>query len=204
MPVRPCCRPVLFAALLFAVASDGFAVKRRAFVTSSRGSGNLSSWSEAGGAVGLAAGDAICRARALGADLPNAGTYRAWLSDATGSPSTRFTKSTIPYARRDGVIVANNWADLTDGNIQVPINLSELNGPPGGDAKTCNGVSQLTFTNTITDGTMFGDFFACQNWTSNAPAVTGGGQWNKADGLWTQFVCAQSCDWSKPLYCFMQ
>jgi hypothetical protein len=42
----------------------------------------------------------------MAAGLP--GTYRAWISDITGSPSTRFTKSTIPYVRRDGV-----WSPTT-------------------------------------------------------------------------------------------
>jgi hypothetical protein len=49
------------------------------FVTSVQGDGNLGSWPDAGGKTGLAAGDAICRARAKAAGLP--GTFRAWLSD---------------------------------------------------------------------------------------------------------------------------
>ena len=35
----------------------------------------------------------------------NAGPW----ADATGSPSTRFTQSAIPYVRRDGKLVANNF-----------------------------------------------------------------------------------------------
>ena len=65
------------------VASPSYAVNRRAFATSIAGNGNLSSWAAAGGQSGLAAGDAICRARAAAGSLPNAATYRAWLSTAT-------------------------------------------------------------------------------------------------------------------------
>lgn len=65
------------------IASPAQAVRRRAFVTSVTGNGNLSSWPAAGGQTGLAAGDAICRARAAAAALPNAATYRAWLSTTT-------------------------------------------------------------------------------------------------------------------------
>lgn len=62
------------------VAAPAEAVTRRAFVTSVSGTGNLGSWLDAGNATGLAAGNAICRARAALAGLPNANTYRAWLS----------------------------------------------------------------------------------------------------------------------------
>ena len=62
--------------------SPALAVKRRAFATSVQGPGNLSSWADAGGNTGLAAGDAICRARAAAGGLPNAATYRAWLSNS--------------------------------------------------------------------------------------------------------------------------
>ena len=63
-------------------ASPALAVQRRAFATSVQGPGNLSSWADAGGNTGLAAGDAICRARAAAGGLPNAATYRAWLSNS--------------------------------------------------------------------------------------------------------------------------
>jgi hypothetical protein len=49
------------------------------FVTSVTGDGNLGSWADAGGNTGLAAGDAICQARANAAGLT--GTFVAWLSD---------------------------------------------------------------------------------------------------------------------------
>src|SRR6188768_570424 len=71
--------------LLFVLGSAGaaHAVVRRMFVTSVSGTGDLGSWPAAGIATGLAAGDAICQARASAASLPNPSGYRAWLSDST-------------------------------------------------------------------------------------------------------------------------
>ena len=74
---------------------------------------------------GLDGADAKCQALAAAAGLP--GTFRAWLSDSTGSPSTRFTQSTLRYVRVDGVKVADDWADLTDATklLYAPINVTE-------------------------------------------------------------------------------
>ncbi len=71
--------------VLFAVAPAA-AVKRRVFATSVQGTGDLSTWPEATGATAFARADAICRARAVTATptpLPNAATYRAWISTST-------------------------------------------------------------------------------------------------------------------------
>ncbi len=74
----------ILAALFFvAVAVPAQAVVRRAFVTSVTGSGNISTWPGASGATVLDKADAVCRARAAAAlpsPLPNAATYRAWIS----------------------------------------------------------------------------------------------------------------------------
>lgn len=50
------------------------------FMSSSSGSGNLSSWAQAGGESGLAAGDAVCQAEALAAGLAEPASFKAWLS----------------------------------------------------------------------------------------------------------------------------
>src|SRR5205814_720512 len=65
---------------------------------------------------GLAGGDALCQAGAAARRLP--GTYRAWLSDGTNSPSTRFARSKGPYVQPDGIVIARSWNDLTDGSLQ--------------------------------------------------------------------------------------
>ena len=77
---------ILFALALAASAGSAAAIKRRAFVTSASGTGNLSTWPGATGATALERADSICRLLAQTASpapLPNAATYRAWLSTST-------------------------------------------------------------------------------------------------------------------------
>jgi hypothetical protein len=84
-------RRVLSAVVLAVVVSGAqlaapeaaLAAFRRVFVTSVSGTGNLHSWPDAGGQSGVAAGDAICQARAAAGGLSNPGLYVAWLSDGT-------------------------------------------------------------------------------------------------------------------------
>ena len=78
---------------------------------------------------GLTGADGICNDLAGAAGLPGAGSYLAWLSDSSASPSTRFTtQATVPYRRVDGTQVADNWTDLTDGNLDAEISVDEGGG----------------------------------------------------------------------------
>jgi tetrahydromethanopterin S-methyltransferase subunit B len=77
-----------------------------------------------GGLGGLAGADATCQGLADGAGPK--GTFKAWLSADGASPSTRFTRSSVPYVLPDGTtVVANDWADLTSGSLQHAINMTE-------------------------------------------------------------------------------
>ena len=152
---------------------------------------------------GLPGADAKCQALATAVGLK--GTFLAWLSDNTGSPSTRFTKSAIPYVRRDGVLVANNWTDLTDGAIANSIGVSELGLAPGVGPEPCGNLVGLTRTNTATNGGQYNAALSCNNWSSNAAnLITGGGHYFSANANWTAYVCAQFCSWKKPIYCVEQ
>ena len=73
---------------------------------------------------GLAGADSKCQARADAAGL--GGSWNAWLSDDAESASSRITRSSGPYTRVDGVLVANNWDDLTDGSLQNPLSIDEF------------------------------------------------------------------------------
>ena len=66
---------------------------------------------------GLDGADALCQERANDAGWP--GTFKAWLSDRDTSVSQRFDRVFYgtPFVRTDGVRVANDWADLTDGTL---------------------------------------------------------------------------------------
>ncbi len=169
-------------------------VFKRVFVTSESYSGNLG---------GLDGADAKCQARADAANLP--GTYRAWVSDSTGSPSTRFTQSAIPYKLVDGTLIAGNWADLVDGALVTTITKTEFGGAP----PTTNfcGAGQVTvWTNTSANGTMTNASSSCSNWTGGG----GGSIWGfatRTDSGWSQWCSGGACVgaiWVSPLYCFQQ
>jgi hypothetical protein len=72
---------------------------------------------------GLAGADIICNNQAASAGL--VGTYQAWLCDGVTAPANRSFHATVPYRRTDGALIANNWADLTDGSLANPINRTE-------------------------------------------------------------------------------
>ncbi|MCB9626518.1 MAG: hypothetical protein H6725_04015 [Sandaracinaceae bacterium] len=157
---------------------------RWAFTTSGTSNGNLG---------GLAGADAFCQGFADAAGLP--GTYRAWLSDSTGSPSTRFTQSTIPWVMpvgsNGGVVLADDWADLTDGTIDARFVWTEL----GAEVN-----NNIPFTNTTGAGTEWNGN-DCSDWTSTA----GNGAYGNTGGTdvtWTQSGTGGACNVQHRYYCF--
>jgi cysteine-rich repeat protein len=164
------------------------------FVTSTVYSGNLG---------GLAGADTLCNTRAAAGALP--GTYMAWLSDNTGSPSTRMTKAIVPYVLPNGVKVANNWTDLTDGGLIAAVNVTELKGavPTTG---FCGPGEAPVWTNTNANGTQANANNSCANWTGGA----GGSIWGFAtriDGGWTSWCSGGACinaAFLAPIYCVQQ
>ena len=155
---------------------------------------------------GLAGADNECQQLASAAGLP--GTFKAWLSDATGSPSTRFAQAPVPYLLVDGTVVANDWTELTSGTIQHALDQSETGGPPGrddsGNACMLPVGATIVWTSTRSDGTAVPGT-DCSNWTSslvNAPS-----QWGRNDAassFWSTYCSSGSCSWHAPLYCFQQ
>jgi hypothetical protein len=151
---------------------------------------------------GLSGADAKCQALANAAGL--SGTYRAWLSDNTGSPSTRFTKHSGPYVLVNNTVIANGWNDLIKGSLVNPINLTEKNtAPPLGNTSCAGGGFPTVWTNTNTNGTMTSSSHSCSNWAS----TSGSSYWGKADdksSSWTAWCSGGICSWVSPLYCFQQ
>ena len=146
-----------------------------------------------GGSIGgLTGADAICQQTAEARSL--SGTYKAWLSDSTTSPKTRFVHSTGPYKLVDGTTIAGNWKDLTDGSLRAPITLTET-------GNTVTG-SEFVWTYTQEDGTALTSGDHCGNWSS----ATGNGfrgAATYADGNWTQ-SSIEACNTGQHLYCFQQ
>ncbi len=177
-----------------AMASRPFAFTlgnpRSVFVTNSLRQGDFGS---------VAAADAICQSEASAAGL--LGTYRAWLSNSLesgtpSSPATTFDLGAGPYVRIDGAIVADDWADLTDGTLNVPINVT-----PSGSTIT----SGYVWTGTLVDGTAASTAPAstCDEWT-NTGADARAGAAPATNSAWTNLAFPSSCSASWRLYCFQQ
>lgn len=160
-----------------------------AFVTSVTGTGDLDTWPDAGNATGVAAGDAICQARASAAGLPNPTHFKAWLSDDTTAAKDRIT-SDGPWVRLDGIPVAGSKSDLLDGFLFAPVNVTEAGEYVGDSA----------WTGTTEDGTASA---SCLGWTSAASDVTGWAGFDAHAGLlWVEGVLPTCSANQLRLYCF--
>lgn len=180
------------------------------FVTSTNSGGNLG---------GLAGADATCNARAAAASL--VGTYQAWLCDGVTAPADRSHKATVPYRRTDGALIANNWADLTDGSLSNPINRNEFGADVSASAPF------LPWTYVTTAGTCDTDTYLspgsgpcpafsnckrnCANdganngWTSSSGFVQGSkGDINATGGNWTDGASGLCSTPTERIYCIEQ
>ena len=141
---------------------------------------------------GISVADAECNARANAASL--GGTWMAWLSDSTTSPAARFIQFNRPYTLVNGVMIANDWADLTDGSLLTGI---------GADEYGVTVSNAEVWTATFPTGASQGGS-PCDDWTRNnsAPPYVYVGISGHADSTWTT-VYTQFCDRNfVHLYCF--
>ncbi|HEY8077436.1 MAG TPA: hypothetical protein VIF62_25095 [Labilithrix sp.] len=155
--------------------------KRYVFVTSLQQFGN----------VGIAGADAFCMGRASVAPgtVLSGRTFVAWLSSSTSNVSSRLTHGTGPYVRVDEVTVARDYAELTSGMLESPIDIDETGTPLA--------AGSLTWTGTTTGGTVAAA--TCNDWTT--PAANGvTGDSSLTTGSWTTSGQA-SCASSQHLYC---
>jgi hypothetical protein len=126
------------------------------------------------------------------------GTWKAWISDTTTSPSARFSKATVPYRLLDGSTIANNWTGLASGTLLHAINIQEDGMRPPAAA-----VFEV-WTGTAPNGTYSGN--ACANWTNStaSPPTADVGVSSVANTGWTD-VYQQYCDRTTlHIYCFEQ
>lgn len=171
-----------------------------AFVSSVAGKGNLSEWPEAGGASGLAAGDAVCETLAAAASLPSPESFVAWLS--TASPAVDAVDRlaiTGPWKRIDAYTIASNVADLADSTLDTSLHQFE-----NGDYLQADCSSTLAcnvWTGTLADGAASN--LTCDDWANSSFDVEGT-KGSSADGpatnLWTDLGWT-SCNASYRLYC---
>lgn len=155
------------------------------FVTSTSHNGAL------GGVVGA---DRICNTLAAEAGLP--GLFKAWISAETSSPISTFNHSADQYVLVDGTIIADNWADLTDGLLSHPINMDELQN---------SDIYKSVWTNTKSDGSTYVQESPnddCNGWTTSLGSAHLG---ETGDDL-TPWTDSQDDRCNNPwrLYCFEQ
>jgi hypothetical protein len=172
----------------------------------------LSSEAYAGNSLGgIDGADAKCQTLATAAGL--SGTFKAWISSGIiTNPKARFTRGNGPYTLVDGTVVANNWYDLTDGELINAIDLDEKKVRrneiiPVWTATAANGETYLAYqpqTNLYAA--------TCGRWTSGGecPAECVGfvGASGNAitNSAWTTLGTDYTveCQYSANLYCFEQ
>jgi len=150
------------------------------FVTSTMSNGDL-------GAVTGA--DTTCRSRAGSAGLRGVG-WHAWISVFAGNPSSFFPHQTIPYHLVDGTKIADDWDDLTDGNLDHAINLDE-------SGTLVSGSEVWTGTNSAGLGTGS----ACGSFDQTAGSGTVGSTANSGEE-WTSSASRTCSTSSVRIYCF--
>lgn len=162
------------------------------FVTSTQGPGTLSTWADAAGASGVAAGDAICRAHAQRAGLPDPDSFVAWLSTSTSDAKDRLEPNRI-YRRLDGVPIDTELGGILDGATNNPIHVDELGRYPT--------LPIRAWTGTLASGDRAEQ--TCEDWTSSEIPPSGryGGATFARDGWWTS-AGFLNCATANALYCF--
>ncbi|MBP9142983.1 MAG: hypothetical protein KBF21_06070 [Thermoanaerobaculia bacterium] len=207
---------LLAAAALLLLPPPASAVKRRAFVTSGTGTGDLASWPGASGAPGATAlehADSICRVHAASGLLPNANTYRAWIStdeaDAychvqglDGTRSSGCNGAALPgggpWYLANGITPWSGTLDQMTGPealLYRPISLDE-----NLDEISSEFSERLIWTGTNRSGQAFSTL-QCDDWSASAGASTGAT--GDAQGVGERFTRAFSptCDSSNHLLC---
>ena len=180
-------------------SSDAPIVGKRVFVTGTTFTANL------GGVVGA---DAKCQTAADVAGL--VGSFRAWLSDTSSSPSTRFSRGG-PYVLLDGSVVANDWSELTSGKLKRAINLTEGKRAPTTGTGYCSGQTVAAWTGTEVNGARDTLHESCSGFTTGSFSFVAQIQFgdpSAADAKWTAGPClsagASNCAKQAALYCFEQ
>lgn len=168
----------------------------------------ISSATYTGDLGGVSGADLKCQALAQAAGLANAKKYRAWISNGVQSPLTRFTQidlEDLPYALRNGRLVAATFTELVEDGPRTGIWITELGTPL---------FDKLVWTNTAASGEPFSPTNHCSEWVSNSGQVIArvgrnaiqveqGPDWDlfRSERHWTSYV-GRSCNFSFHLYCF--
>jgi hypothetical protein len=140
-----------------------------------------------------AAFDSICQTFADTRNL--AGAWKAWVSDASSSPSSRFAHATVPYRLLDGSVIANNWNDLTDGSLAHAIDVLDDGSHAAAELQVWTGT---TAAGGVANGT-------CANWTqASMSLIADFGVTDRTDDGWSDWQLQYCNAPSMHVYCFEQ
>ena len=141
--------------------------------------------------VNLAGADTECQDMANIAGLGS--SWKAWVSDSTTSASERLHHSTVPYRLLNCTKIADNWNDLTDGDIDAQINLDENR----------QDVAFTVRTGTYSNGSSAPT--NCLDWTDQTNIeYSMGGHTNGLLTEWTQWTSLGCLLNTIRIYCFEQ
>lgn len=188
----------------------------RIFMTSVKGTGDLSSWPDAHGHTGLRAADEICRARASAASIQNPERYIALMSDSAsdaycrmhGRPGRVYTNQcgsaslptgAGPWYRMDGLpavdVAENSMLFYPEaGYIPRHILFDEF----GAALPSMPTTETLAFTATMSNGVLVNPNYTCGDWTSTVGDVDLGSAYRGAELTWG---FGSSCDREFRLIC---
>jgi hypothetical protein len=140
---------------------------------------------------GLAGADGTCQSAATVAGY--GGTWKALMSSSTVSAYDRMPFNWGVLKRTDGVVIANNWTDLWDGNIQNPIDKDENGNAVG---------ASYVLTNTLSSGAVkhTSATYTCNDWTADSQAYTGSS--GVSSSSWVDAGNQVVCSSNHRLYCF--
>ena len=158
---------------------DTCALDRQVFVTSVQyNAGELQS---------LYIADALCANRADDQGLPDALSYRAWLSDSTTDARDRFKQGRGRLVMVNGLVLADSWSALLAGELQNPLEVTEM-------SETYQGA---VWTGTRPDGTVVPDAENCDDWSTDSFQKTG--YYGYSDRTTPEWTLAQDDD--NPTFC---
>lgn len=139
--------------------------------------------------------DELCQAAADAENL--FGRYVAWLSFTDASAGERLTACTTPVLRRDGAVVAADWATFVSDTHAAAIDRTEANIAP--NIVNTGGV---VWTGTHADGSAH--MSRCDDWMSVDMSVVGRvGGVGATNAGWTSFALRE-CNKLAHLYCIQQ
>ncbi len=156
----------------------------------------LSAAASMGDLGGLSGADATCQSEADAAGLT--GTYQAWLADGVASPATRESRSGAPYIDPLGTVIADDWADLTDGTLDFGISVTAASSTVSTPVPVWSGVAAVGGGGTGTPS-------HCQGWTSSSSGVSGRqGLSGTLTSDWTDTSSGIACNFERRFYCVEQ